>query len=512
MKKSKRILAVILSAVILFGTFAVSVSAGYNYGDIALYNDKYTKEISSTTLYGNYDYLNFEVNAKYDGVMFGIMIFTDKAMSNIAAAGYNIFNSGSYFWTPYINMKSLKNKTYYGVAFAADSSGENIDEDSIIVFTIKVNRTTAFSKQIVILKDNMKNTVNGPVINWHKLGGASKYLVYRRPYNSTKWTKLGTTTALTFTDKTLKAKSGEYVYTVKAQNKSGAASRFLYEGIRAEVVGAPVVKSVKLASGNTYTVTWSAVSGVKNYIIYRKANSGGWSQIGKVTNGATSFKDSGNKTSNVKYTYTVRAERSFDGYFVKSAYESGKSINFMKAPLVKSIAETSDDGIVVKWEAISGAKYDLYRKINGSGWVLIAKNLSSASYTDKSVKNNADEYMYTVRASKSGLRSHFIPSTTLKFIAAPVLVSAEQYVSGDIWGTKITWEAVAGAENYTLYSKPIDGSTGWTAVDELGADATWTVDEYNTSSKIYTVRSEGESYRGSYSAEGITYLEPVVEQ
>ena len=62
-------------------------------------------------------------------------------------------------------------------------------------------------------------------VTWGKVAGAKSYIVYRRPANSTKWTKLTTVSSskLAFTDKGLK-KGTSYVYTVRAVNGSQMSS------------------------------------------------------------------------------------------------------------------------------------------------------------------------------------------------------------------------------------------------------------------------------------------------
>ncbi len=502
MKTSKKLLAVLLVAVMLFSVFAVSASAA-SLGEIYLVDSKYTKAISSTTLYGNYDYLNFALSSYKNGAEFMVGIFKDSKYENLITATGIVTGKGDYTWTPYLNLKGIKSGTYYGMAFVSYDDGNTIDSSSIITFKIKINRTTSFSKQVVILKNSMKNTVNGPSISWCKLPGATKYIVYRRSVDGTKWTKLGTTTGTSFTDKTLKNKSSFCVYTVRAQNKSGTQSRYQFEGIQATVVGAPTIKSVNV-SGNDHTVTWSAISGVKVYYVYRKANSGSWSQIGKITNGTTSFVDKKSKTAGVKYTYTVRAERTFTGTNVKGAYQSGKSINFMTAPTITSVATTSDNINIVKWKAVSGAKYDVYRKVNGGSWTRLATGVSSASYKDTAAKVDGTNYIYTVRATKSGIRSHYLPGMGINFTASPELLPVEE-VEG---GVAVNWKTVNSAESYTIYVKSADGSTGWVSIGTAEKDATSFVDTESYGPRFYTVRAEGKTIRGSYSSQGVEYNNP----
>ncbi len=504
MKSLKKALALLLVGVMFVTMLSVSASAA-SYGAIIPVNSKATKAVSTVNLYGSYDYIDFIVSSESDNTYFAFGIYSDKNYTKLVGEYIEVFDKGEYYYTPYLNLKGYKSGTYYAIAFACKQSGNSvsIDENSAVAFTIKINRTTSFAKQVVILKETSKNTVNGHTVYWNKLPGAVSYVVYRRSANSTKWTKLGTTKGTSFTDKTLKAKSGEYVYTVRGMNKSKTLSRYHYLGIQALVVGAPTVKSVKV-SGNDHIVSWSKISGVKVYLIYRKENSGGWSRVGAVTNGATSFKDTKAKKAGVKYTYTVRAERNFYGVNVKSSYYSGKSINFMTAPTITSVATTSDNINIVKWKAVSGAKYDVYRKENGGSWVRLATGVASASYNDKTSKVDGANYVYTVRATKNKIRSHYLPGKGIDFTGAPKLLAVEPVSEG----AQINWLGVASAESYTIYVKPADGSSGWVNIGKAEKGATSFIDTENYGPRIYTVRAEGKTTRGSYSSKGIEYNNP----
>ena len=430
-------------------------------------------------------------------------------IQNIKLVAYDaaICDTGYYEMSALVDLKNFKTGTYYGVCYAAKiySDGTySLDENSLVSFKIKVNRTTAFNKQMPVVK-SATASVNGPVVKWNKLSGATKYIVYRRPVTSTKWTKLATTTSTSYTDKSLVAKSGSYIYTVKAVNKNNVSSRYLYGGVGIAFVGAPKISSVKV-SGNDCTVSWSKISGVKTYYVYRKVEGGSWSKIGTVTNGAVSFVDKKAKTSGTKYVYTVKAARAFDGVTVAGKYNAGKSVVYVAAPKVTSIATSSDNATIVKWGAIKNATYTVYRKVDGGSWTVLAKGYKGTSFTDKTAKNDGTNYVYTVRATQKtsygNVQGHYVAGNAFTFTTMPENIVATSTEAG----VKLNWDSVASAKSYTVYSKNIDGTGSWVNLGTTDTNEFVDVASGVEGARIYTVRSEGDTVRGSFSSKGIEYF------
>lgn len=510
MKKTKRVLSMLLAVVLLFGIVSVSASAASTkWGYMVPTNSKFTKQASTVALYGRYDYINFYIDCNSNNTYYFYEIFSDSKYTNLVAYDAVVCNKGEYEFSSQLDLKSFKTGTYYGVCYAGKiySNGTySLDENSLVSFKVKVNRTTAFDKQMVIVK-SATASVNGPVIKWSKLSGATKYIVYRRAATGTKWTKLATTTSTSYTDKSVAAKSGSYVYTVKAVNKKNVASRYLYAGVAIDFVGAPKINSVKV-SGNNCTVSWSKISGVKTYYVYRKVDGGSWSRIGTVTNGATSFVDKKSKTSGTKYIYTVKAVRVFDGVNVAGKYNAGKSVVFVTAPTVSSISTTSDNVTVVKWNTVKNSTYVVYRKVEGGSWTVLAKGYKGTSFKDTTAKKDGTNYIYTVRATQKtsygNVQGHYVASKAFAFTTMPKNIVA---TSGET-GVKLTWDSVASAKSYTVYSKNIDGTGSWVNLGKATSNEFVDTASGVNGARIYTVRSEGSSVRGSYSSSGVVYFNP----
>lgn len=513
MKATKRFLAVALVVVLLFSVVSVSASAVVHagWGKMIPTNDKFTQQLSTVNLYGRYDYLNFTIlNGSTNYGYFFYEIYADAKYQKQMAYGGFACEGGPTDCSALVDLKNFKNGTYYAISYEAKMRSDgsySIDEDSIVVFKIKVNRTTDFSKQKVVLK-SVASTVDGPVVKWNKLSGATKYVVYRRYYGSSSWTKVGTTTSTSFMDKSVKNTTRGYIYTVKAFNKNNTASRYHFDGVRIIFVGVPRVKSIKLTE-NDYTITWNKIENSQGYYIYRKSEGGKWTKLAELYSDEwTSYVDKKAKVSGTKYTYTVKAIGAYDGVPIPGKYIESSPVVYVKAPTVTSIATTSDNAIVVKWSGVKNSTYTIYRKVEGTGWTVLAKNYNGTTFTDKTAKKDGTEYIYTVRATQKtaygNVQGHFVASDGFAFTAMPENI----VVSTTETGVKLVWDNVATAKSYTVYSKNIDDSGSWTKIGV--SDANILVDNISGigGSRIYTVRAEGEKSRGSYSGSGVVYFNP----
>lgn len=474
MKKVKRLLAIALVVVMLMSVMGVAANAVYYtssyYGYMMPANSKLTKTVTTVNLYGNYDYIDFYVNSYYSDVYYFYSICSDKDYENEIDSGFFYCDDyGEYSGQALITLKGkYKTGTYYGFTWAAymDSSGEMcVSKYSIEEFKIKVDRTTSFSKQMVVTKD-VKNTVNGPQINWQGLSGASKYYIYRRSMTGSSWTKVGTagSSARSFVDKTLKNKNAKYIYTVKGVNKNGTSSRFHYLGEECLFAKAPTLKSVATTTDNSIKVQWNSTGSSAYYEVYRReAGKSGWTKLtGNCKN--TYYNDT--KAVNGKtYEYTVRANINTTDGVAKSSYygNSNKTVKFLKAPDIGSLYR-NENGVRIAWYGVSGANaYTIYRKpIDGSaGWTTLKKvSGSTRNYVDTTADGS---YIYTVRSEGANGRGSYNSGIKYLELEAPEVYVEEEYSYYGEDAVRIEWSEVEGAYSYDVYSRKEGGE--WTLLD-----------------------------------------------
>ena len=289
--------------------------------------------------------------------------------------------------------------------------------------------------------------LTGVTIKWAKTTGAGKYRVFRSTDNAT-WTKLGDTTAVTFTDK--KAVSGnKYYYCVQALSSKGAVLSGYGTSRAINYVGTPKVPALSLAA-NGITVKWSAVNGATKYNVYRKVGTAkSWTKYKTITD-ATSFVDTSVKTG-TKYAYTIQAI----GGTTSKYNTTGKTITYYQAP--KSVTATGNPGAVtVKWAKVSGAaKYRVFRRVEGGGWSKLG-DTTAVSFKDKTAQGGV-RYEYAVRtlnAKGSFLSTYSLPAVFVSYPYVGVRVATvteEEIAAGIPAGAEIT-EVIAGspAEGCTL--------------------------------------------------------------
>lgn len=206
----------------------------------------------------------------------------------------------------YIDTKAPNNKVIYYTVRAYATSGGSSATKSVSLNYLKAPVPKA------------SNTTSGVKISWSKISGAKSYIVYRKKNGDKSWTKLGTTSGASFTDKTAKNNT-TYLYTVKASNGS-VYSAYNTSGVKIKFVSAPTLSSAS-SSKSGITFKWKKVSGATGYYVYRKTGSGSYKKIATVKSGSTASYLDKTAKKGTTYTYTVRA---YSGSYV-SSYKTGIS-------------------------------------------------------------------------------------------------------------------------------------------------------------------------------------------
>ncbi len=335
----------------------------------------------------------------------------------------------------------------------------------------------------------IENTSSGVKITFSKPSGASsgKYEVYRCTDN-TEWKLLGTTTSLSYTDKTAKAGT-KYYYTVQFIGKpTNSINDYPLEMVR---LSTPKVSKITNTNSGAQ-LTWGKITGAKKYIVYVKSSSG-WKKLGDTT--STSFTHTAAK-SGTSYTYTVRACDSSGSY--KSAYVSaGYTNKFIAPPTLKAVSNTTS-GAKITWNKSTGAtKYRVFVK-SGSSWKKLG-DTSSTSFTHKSAKSGT-KYTYTVRCLSSTGKSYV--SGYDKTGISGVYLSAPKVskISNAQNGAKLTWGKVAGATKYNIYVK---SGSKWKKIDETTKTSYTHTAAKSGKSYTYTVRAyDSSGAKSAYVSEG----------
>ena len=164
-------------------------------------------------------------------------------------------------------------------------------------------------------------------------------------------------------------------------------------GTPAPVITKLTAPSIKAsASWNSCTLRWNRINNARNYILYRKTNSGKYAKIKTLNANTTSYKDTKITIGN-KYSYVIRASKKTSSGYIYSPVSKAVTVkpNLLR-PSIK--LKTLKGKQTLSWKKISGATgYVIYQK-KGNGSFKKVKTISykNTSYTFKTAKNVTYSY------------------------------------------------------------------------------------------------------------------------
>lgn len=374
------------------GLATVSGASATSYTDTtAKSGKKYTYTVKSGNIrgWGSYDKKGVSVN----------YIAAPKVTSSSATSGVSLKWSkvtGAKQYAVYKKAAGEKDWTKLGLISKTSYTDKAVKNGKAYSYAVRAVNGKVYSGytpvQIKYISApklvSAKNSSNGVKAEWKKVSGVDGYKVYRKS-GSGSWEYLGKTksSVLTYIDTT--AKSGKtYSYTVKGYSGS-VNGAFDKNGLSVKYLATPKT-SVKTAS-DSLTLSWKAVSGANEYIIYKKVDGAeDWTKL--VTTTKLSYKDKSVKSGKT-YCYVVKAS---DGK-TKSSSQTVKQM-FLSQPIVSAKASTA--GVTVSWNKVTGAAgYKVYRQTaDAKKWTCVATvDSKTLKVTDKNVAPSTT-YRYTVKA------------------------------------------------------------------------------------------------------------------
>ena len=211
--------------------------------------------------------------------------------------------------TSYINANAVPGKYYYYYVIAVDSVGNKSAKSNI------AGRTCDYAQPVVTATNDA--ATGKPKLTWKAVEGATSYKVYRAATKNGSYTLMKTVKDGTTYINANAATGKLYYYKVKAYGpNSSATSVYSVVDSRTCDLKRPVV-SITTSSGKP-KISWAAVTGAKEYKIYRATSKNGTYKEVKTTT-SKSWKDTTAKKGQTYY-YKVVAVHS------KSAANSANSV------------------------------------------------------------------------------------------------------------------------------------------------------------------------------------------
>ena len=336
-----------------------------------------------------------------------------------------------------------------------------------------------------------------PVISWSKVGGATKYEVYRSATGkANSFSIIRRTSALTYTD--VNAAAGNtYYYVVRAMKGSGSSAVYSKfspaQSIQYAItsLNAPSMTLTSAASGQP-VVSWTKVNGAAQYEVYRSTNGKNFSIVRRTA--ALSYTDT-SAAAGTTYYYQVRA---INGS-VKSDFCAAQSIQYAVASLnapTMTLTSAASGQPVVSWTKVSGAaQYEVYRSTNGKNFSIVRRT-AALSFTDTSAAAGAT-YYYQVRAINGSVKSDFCAAQSIS-------LTVSEY-AGEC-GSRATWRLTDDGV-LTISGKDGIYNYGWYEEDDAYHPAPWAEEGMPAVKKL--VVNSGITYIGDSAFEGLDQLTSV---
>ena len=355
--------------------------------------------------------------------------FENTSASSIA---FNIAPNGFYDSLQYyVTNSSSKNvvaltKTNEGAVNLDNLTvGENYTFNCRQITSLGYGDYTSVTVQAVPRKEDIKSlsaTSSGIKIVLSNSDDVSGYKIYRSAQQSKGFSLLATIedkSVSSYTDGSV-GYNTEYYYKIRSFAKSGAKNIYSayseIAGPKKNSLSKPKNVSVIRKTPTSVTVSWDEVKYANKYIVEYKPEGGSWSALS-----ATSSKSK--VVSKLKlgtnYYFRVKAVNNIgSGSFC--AKISKKALP--PTPAAPSLT-VKESGIKVSWNAKEWATgYKIYRATSKNGTYSLVKTINNgetASWTDKSVKENKGYYYKTVcfvTKSKKTYDSPKSPYSYIKFV------------------------------------------------------------------------------------------------
>lgn len=265
------------------------------------------------------------------------------------------------------------------------------DHDTKTVYTVRIVKSSVKVTGITLnptgktLKVGESFTITADVV---PANADNKSIIYSSDNNSVASVNGNKVTA--------KA-AGTAIITAKAQDGSGVKATLTVTVQKEAVLTAP--KSVKATqkSAKAVKVTWSKVTGAKQYDVYRSSKAGtGFVKIGNTT--ANSYTDKKAKAGKTFYYKVVAVSTSLAANSPKSG---AAKVTLMKAPSVKLTAGKNQ--VKVSWKKIKGtAGYEVYMSTKETKGFKRKATLTKSKNISRTIKKlkSGGKYYFKVRAYK----------------------------------------------------------------------------------------------------------------
>ncbi len=377
---------------------------------------------------------------------------------------------------PVLKWNPLYNAAEYEIYRAASADGDfskiarvsaysfadvNVERGTEYFYAVRaINKDgslSAFSPAVGLISgcevpqiDSHSDAVTGdPVISWKAAAGAERYEVYRAGTRNGTYKLIATTDGTSYADAA--ATTGyTYFYKVKALGVNESAN----SGFSAVVPAVSRCAQTEVKSGTNSTtgkpvISWTAVSGAKQYEVYRAGTrNGSYKLLG--TTDKLSYTDNTASTGYI-YFYKVVAVSKVRTSANSEASTVISAVSRCAQTVAKSSFNSTTGKPVISWTAVSGAKqYEVYRAGTRNGSYKLLGTTDKLSYTDNTASAGYTYFYKVVAVSKVRAAANSEASAVISAVShcAKPAVTASFNSKGQ---PRLRWTAVPGAARYEIY-------------------------------------------------------------
>ena len=364
-------------------------------------------------------------------------------------------------------------------------------QNASIVITVKSKPGTPGNLRL-------QNYSTGFNINWNKAAGAGYYRVFYRSEYDNGWSSF---VASKNYFNILNMDPGVLYYIqVRAVASNGILGGISSVRSLTHVRGTTLNSAVYNSNG-TITLKWDYARGANGYAI-AKAKAGTKNYSYKYVS-STSFTD-GSVAAGTRYTYQIRPFYTNGRSAAYASWSNSKSITALFKPTITNM-NSNYSRLNINWNAIKGAKsYKVaFKRTYDSAW-----NYRTTTSRYYNVPNPTKGATYVVQVcALNGNYSSPYSSAKSNTIAPPL---AKPTLSGNTNSSRnyLSWNSVSGAKSYQIAKK----TTQQSSYSYLTTSSTFYYDYSFTKGKTYTyqVRAFNGSTYGPWS--NVMTLRPVVDK
>ena len=327
--------------------------------------------------------------------------------------------------------------------YKVNAIAANADNNSADAAPISVAAACA---QPAIKSVTNHRVYGSPVLEWNAVKGATSYEISRAAKSRGSYEAIGTTTELTFMDRSAEAGKTHY-YKITALTANSRSADSAYKSAKSICAQPMVVMGVNYSTGKP-TLEWEAIAGAKKYEIYRTVNpTGKYTKIATIT--GLYFEDTKAPAATTCH-YKVRAVASSSGYNSNYAeYLFAPSLCTRPVVTVKVNATTGQPEL--SWKKVSGAvSYEIFRAAEENGTYESLAVQTALTYKDTDTIADTVYFYKLVAKAKNPVYDSYetAPISVTTTCAAPVITSA---AADEVTGKpKLAWNAVNGAVSYKV--------------------------------------------------------------